>query len=180
MSRVEFGDGDGFEWLYQQHTDAAINGRRGQAFLREMVVALDTLPAKRLAADVLVGSRGEVCAMGAVARARGVKTAGVDETDPDAVGGALGIAPRLAMEIAYLNDLRDDSETDEQRFTRMRSWALSRIKPEPEPTPTDTCSWCMRSFSVRRGLVHAHRYNGAPCPGARRAPAITQAKAGEP
>ena len=167
MSRVEYGDDCEHMWLYQQHTDAAINGRRGQAFLREIVDALDALPAKRLAANVLVGTDGEVCAMGAVAIARGLDTSGIEDTDHDAVAKALGIAPRLAMEIAYLND-DDDSEMDEHRFARMRAWAVRRIRPEPAPTPTGTCSWCCRSFTLRRGQVHWHKHNGAVCPGARK------------
>jgi hypothetical protein len=180
MSRVSFGDDDEHQWLYQQHTDAAINGRRGQAFIREIISALDALPAKRLAADVLVGKRGEVCAMGAVALARGVDTSDVDETDPDAVGEVFCIAPRLAMEIAYLNDLRDDSETDEQRYARMRSWAVSHIRPDPSPSPTGTCSWCMRTFTLRRGRVRLHRHNGAACPGARKPPVAAPVNAGDP
>jgi hypothetical protein len=163
MSRVLYGDGDEYCWLYQQHTDAAIRGRRGQAFLREMVTALDTMPVKRLAADVLVGGRGEVCAMGAVAVARGVDVADIDETDSVAVGKALGIAPRLAMEIAYNNDDRDDSETDEQRFGRMRNWAASEIRPERGPPPTGRCSWCCRVFTIRRGVINRH--DRGRCPG---------------
>jgi hypothetical protein len=162
MSRVQFGDGDEYSWLYQQHADAAIRGRRGQAFLREMVSALDTMPAKRLAAEVLVGRHGEVCAMGAVAVARGIDTTGIDETDSAAVGEVLGIAERLAMEIAYLNDDRDDSETDEERFCRMRSWAVRQISPEREPTSTGRCSWCCRVYTLRHGVINRHDLGRCP------------------
>lgn len=180
MSRVDWGDGDHeYGWLYRQHSDAAIGGRRGQAFLREMVSALDSMPAKRLAAEVFVSESGEVCAMGAVALTRGITT-DVDAYDPDSVGRALGIAPRLAMEIAYENDREESGsrtigETGEDRFARMRAWAVRRIKPDPEPSPTGQCSWCMRSFTLKRGRVHSHKYAGAPCPGRRKPPRAVEA-----
>lgn len=124
--------------LYRGAVDRALNGKRGQAFLREMLVALDAMPVKELEESVLVGERGEVCAMGSVCKARGIDTSDVDEYDRDAVGELLSVAPSLAAEIAYENDEcapyvydtrgRARRETPAERWTRMRAWCASNIR----------------------------------------------------
>ena len=48
--------------LWRGAVESAIRGKRGQAFLREMLVALDAMPEKRLIAGELVTPTGEVCA----------------------------------------------------------------------------------------------------------------------
>lgn len=123
---------------------SAIRGRRGQAFLREMLSALEVLPEKRLIAHDLIND-GEVCAIGAVAVARGTDVTGIDPDDGDAVGQAFGIAHQLAQEIAYLNDECDGhhavevvvngqsrkqwrDDTPEERWRRMHQWVASQIK----------------------------------------------------
>jgi len=152
--------------LYRHAVNRGIKGPRGQVLLREMIVALDALPVRELAADVFV-SGDYVCAMGAVARARGIDSealAKLDEYDPDDVGALLDIPPSLAAEIAYENDewCRGD---DEDRWEYMRKWAASNII-ERKPTQTGTCPWCCKTFTIKRGVVNRHKYNGARCPGA--------------
>lgn len=119
--------------LWRGAVDRAIKGRRGQAFLREMLAALDAMPTKRLIENDLVRFDGEVCAMGAVAKARGCDLSNVVDDDPESVARAFGIARALAAEIAFEND--DDfsytAETPEARWSRMRAWAVSQIK-EPD------------------------------------------------
>lgn len=130
--------------LYRAAVDSALYGKRGQAFLRELVHALDALPRKALVADALVTADGAVCALGAVAVARGIEAAGLDPEDADAVAGVMGIAPSLAREVAYQNDesfwwFREAKETETERFKRMRKWAVRHIRLredellEPEP-----------------------------------------------
>lgn len=63
---------------------SAIRGKRGQAFLREMLAALDALPERKLIARKLE-SRGEVCAIGAIGKARGVDMSNIDPEDHDTV-----------------------------------------------------------------------------------------------
>lgn len=113
--------------------NSAIKGSRGQAFLKEMLAALDTLPEPILIKDDLE-KVGKVCAIGAVGQARGIDMSKLDPEDRYSVGHTFGIAPALASEIVYMNDewiyYRDD-ETPEARFTRMRQWIISLIKPEP-------------------------------------------------
>jgi hypothetical protein len=116
--------------LWRGAVDRALRGKRGQAFLREMATALDAMPEKALAADVLADSQAGCCAMGAVARARGIDTTGIDEYDRETVAGLFGIAPAMAAEIAYENDEGRYDETPEQRWTRMREWVRRNIKAE--------------------------------------------------
>ncbi len=109
---------------------SAFRGRRGQAFLREMLSAMDALPAKRLMPNVLVSEEG-CCAMGSVAVARGQDVSAVDPEVRGGVGAAFGIAEAMVAEIAYENDegvYRD--ETPEQRWQRMRTWTAKQIAKE--------------------------------------------------
>ncbi len=133
MSRSGYSDDcDGWELImWRGAVNSAIRGKRGQAFLREMLAALDALPVKRLIAHDLVTDQGECCAMGAVALKRQIDVANVDPSERDDVAALFGIAPALAAEIASTND-NDFSyreETDERRFERVREWVASRIHP---------------------------------------------------
>lgn len=132
----DYGD-DNSGFLYRCAVASAIRGKRGQAFLREMLAALDALPEPKLIVGELVEANGAVCAMGAVAKARGTDTTGIDPEDPGRVAAAFGIAEAMAREIAFENDdergfQRD--ETPEHRFRRMRKWVLDHLEPDPAPT----------------------------------------------
>ncbi len=108
---------------------SAIRGKRGQAFLRDMKDALESLPNKRLIVGDLVKD-GEVCAMGAVAVSRGMDVSGVDAEDLDAVSTLFDIAPALAAEISFENDEDFSSpeyRTPEQRYERMHKWVTARL-----------------------------------------------------
>lgn len=109
---------------------AAIRGRRGQAFLREMLAALDAMPEKRLIHGDLVREDGEVCAIGSVFKARGLDVKGIDPYDYSTVAGKAGVAEAMAREIEYENDegtWRD--ETPQKRWERMRRWVEKQIQP---------------------------------------------------
>lgn len=128
MSRSGYSDYDDYsgnpEWArirWRGAVHSALCGKRGQAFLRELKDALDQLEAKRLIADDLVRD-GEVCALGAVARARGVDLSGVDPEDYETVAGTLGVAPAMAQEIMWLNDELYDRKTPEERYRLMKKW----------------------------------------------------------
>ncbi len=107
---------------------SAIRGQRGQRLLRDMVVALDELPSRRLIAGALVHD-GEYCALGAVGTARDIRMDHLDPDEVSEVAEALDIAEALAAEIAFLND--DDGgwtqEKPEKRWARMRDWAARHI-----------------------------------------------------
>ncbi len=130
--------------LYRANVDRALCGKRGQAFLREMLEAMDAMPEKRLITSALVSSLG-CCAMGAVAQKRGIDTAGVDETDAAYIGDMFGISRPMAAEIAYVNDeqydpwnfskgklTRKDAETPEQRWVRVRAWVVGKYREDHE------------------------------------------------
>ena len=138
MSRsgyVDDYDDAGLLNLYRGTVARAIRGRRGQAFLREMAAALDAMPVKELVADEVVRDSQHVCAMGAVALARGLDVSRLEVEDGDAVGNTFGIARALACEIAYENDecgdrFRDGklhAETPEERWQRMRKWVSEHL-----------------------------------------------------
>lgn len=117
--------------LYRQAVENAINGRRGQAFFRELIASLDAMPEKRLIAGDL-RKQGEVCAIGAVGLRRGVDMEKLDPENPEEVAKTFGIATCLAQEIVFENDEREEwrgrSETPEQRWQRMRHWATENLK----------------------------------------------------
>lgn len=105
---------------WQAQLQSAIRGKRGQAFLRALVEALDAMPVKSLAPNSLETKEGAVCALGCLARHRGidVKTFEFGEPyseDPDegaewsdsdwqALATMFDIAPQLAREVMYAND----------------------------------------------------------------------------
>ncbi len=114
---------------------SAIRGRRGQAFLRELLAALDAMPEKRLIADALEERDGSVCALGALGKARGIDLAPLDPEAPVQVGAAFGIAPSMVREIVYENDEAGSywqEEKPEARWLRVRSWVASQIKEPPK------------------------------------------------
>ena len=113
---------------------SAIRGKRGQALLRAMLVALDELPEKRLIAgelifqgepefprpnpeeDIIVGGDrlvdgrgnvvniGDCCALGALARHRHMDVSNFDPHDPEYVADAFGVNDKLIREITWAND----------------------------------------------------------------------------
>jgi hypothetical protein len=93
---------------------SAIRGKRGQAFLRELIDALDAMPVKRLIPGAL-RKDGEVCAMGAIGAKRGVN---LEALDPDDYEGDA--------------DWRWDKETPEERWARVREWAVNQLKTESQ------------------------------------------------
>lgn len=121
---------------------STIRGKRGQAFLKEMLAALDAMPVKRLIANELAGpdllpcshwglfEAESVCAIGAVGKMRGVDMAALDPDEYESVASTFKISAPLAQEIVWENDEAGPwKETPEQRFVRVRKWVASKIKP---------------------------------------------------
>ncbi len=109
---------------------SALRGKRGQAFLREMLAAMDALPERALVAKELEQSGG-VCAIGSVGKARGIAMGDIDPEDNEKIAEVFGIPHTMACEIMDENDghsnwdaelRRSVPETPEQRFRRMRGW----------------------------------------------------------
>jgi hypothetical protein len=111
---------------------SAIRGKRGQALLVDLVKALDAMPEKVLITEALIDAEGDVCALGAVGVRRGIAMDNLDPEEPESVAAVFDIAEQLAREITYINDDggRYD-ETPQQRWERVRAWAIQHIQPVP-------------------------------------------------
>ena len=113
---------------------------RGQAFLRELLEALDTLPQKRLIPGALQQGR-EVCAIGAVGLKRCMDLTALDSNEQDEIAHAFGVSSMMVQEIAYWNDQGMEAcvlgitdgggfkeNTPEDRFGFVRAWVVSWLK----------------------------------------------------
>lgn len=153
MSRSGYNDDCEDIAMWRGQVASALRGRRGQAFLLEMLRTMDAMPEKRLIADDLArrvpppfpansvlgqiwsqhNEQWEVCAIGSVGRARGVDMSKLDAEDPFQVADAFGIAYQMASEIVWMNDEAGPRrETPEQRFARVRAWIIGQIRPVEE------------------------------------------------
>ena len=134
MSRSGYYDGGDDYWAiirWRGAVRSALRGRRGQAFLREMLAAMDALPQPRLIVGELVNEAGECCAIGSIALSRGVDVSELDPEEREHVASVFGIARAMTQEIAYLNDEAGScKETPEERFARMRRWVESKLEGE--------------------------------------------------
>lgn len=90
---------------WRQAVRRAVDGKRGQALLRDMLEALDAMEDKRLWPGSFQTADGEFCAFGALAHYKGVRVDDLgDEDDAAEVGQRFGVAHAMAAEIMYLND----------------------------------------------------------------------------
>lgn len=185
-------DDESAQWAsirYNGALKSAIRGKKGQAFLKDLLAALDAMPEKRLireqlvidgdqssyigdhwggatypqvivgadelcATDGTVAAMGDVCALGALGRRRGIDMSSLDPEDIETVADSFGVNEKIAREIVYHNDEVFDREwvngrktpdgwvdgysrvlTPEERWQRMRDWVASLIKPD-EDRPT--------------------------------------------
>jgi hypothetical protein len=133
MSRSGYSVDNDNNWgliCWRGQVASAIRGQRGQQLLVDLVKALDAMPQKQLIAHELVKD-GEVCALGAVGKARGLPIDDLDPEDPSTICAAFNIAEQLAREITWVNDEAGPwpGETPEQRWGRVRAWAVALIQP---------------------------------------------------
>lgn len=108
---------------------SAIRGKRGQAFFRDLIAALDALPEKRLISAEIKDDAGCVCALGALGTKKGLDLDTLDPYDYEGLGGSFNIAHQLAQEVMYENDEGNiwGRESPEQRWERMREWAVKQL-----------------------------------------------------
>lgn len=117
--------------LWRGQVASATRGKRGQRLFRDLLAALDAMPAKRLIAHELVTPGGEVCALGALGKVRGINLDDIDAEDPTEVAEAFNVAEQLAREVVYYNDeVWDHDISPEERWKRMRAWVASQVKGE--------------------------------------------------
>lgn len=138
MSRSGYCDDMEDQWqhiMWRGTIASATRGKRGQAFFRDLLAALDALPEKKLIPNELETRDGCVCALGALGKARGVDLHEVDPEDSERVAGIFNIADPLAREVVWVNDEAGAwKETPEARFIRVRAWASRQIKTDPFPS----------------------------------------------
>lgn len=133
MSRSGYDEGDynpALANLWQGNLRRAIAGKRGQAFFRELIAALDALPEKKLVAGDLE-YQGQYCALGALGKARGMDVAGIDPYDDVGIARKFDIPRHIACETMHVNDDYDTywgAATPEDRFDRVRRWAVENLK----------------------------------------------------
>lgn len=93
---------------WRQAVKRSLQGKRGQALLRELVQALDAMPDKRLYPGSFATAEGEFCTLGVLGAKRGTKMDDLldfyGDCNTEDVGLRFGIAPAMAAEIMYLND----------------------------------------------------------------------------
>lgn len=152
MSRHGFNDDydcyDTEDFLRQRNWRGALmsatRGKRGQAFFRALVAALDAMPEKRLIRGKLTDSEGSHCALGCLGAARGLDMSAFDVEDDDEwdddddcwdwdrLGAMFDIAPHIAQEVMWVNDDGTNATTPEDRWVSVRRWAARQIRVTPE------------------------------------------------
>jgi hypothetical protein len=99
---------------------------------------MNSMQRKRLIAHELEERDGEMCAIGAAGKLRGLDMSNIDPEDSECVAIQFNIADSLAREIVYENDeCGRHKETPEQRFLRIRKWLRSQISD-----PLFDVVWC--------------------------------------
>lgn len=131
MSRSGYDEGDMTlaDCRYRGQVASAMRGRRGQVMFRDLKDALEAMPVKRLIAGRLeTRSHLQVCALGALGQARGLRMRGLDPENAKQVAEAFDIAEPLAREVTFMNDDEDCGDTPSSRWARMYRWVSSQIK----------------------------------------------------
>lgn len=163
MSRSGYSDDSDDQWAsirWRGAVKSAITGKRGQAFLRELLASLDAMPDKRLTTGELQ-AEGDFCSLGVVGQARGLDLDKIDTEDWSQLSREFGISEAMAREIMWENDecvsdyrfvdveicgpmrphypdwgihrrsMRvEHNNVPERRWAYMRKWVASQIKPE--------------------------------------------------
>ena len=136
MSRSGYSDEIDDQWSLIRWRGAvkqALSGKRGQAFMKEAIAAMDAMPIKELARDALQTPQGAYCTLGVVGAARGINLSSLDPEDIEAVAATFGISDAMAREIVFMNDEACwHDETPAHRWQRMRDW-MCRWTAEPQP-----------------------------------------------
>lgn len=143
MSRSGYSDDTDDQWgliKWRGQVASAIRGKRGQAFLRELLESLDAMPEKRLIARELriaapafippQFDQPQVCALGAVGVQRGVDLESLNPYDYKRIAEVFGIAYQMVKEIEFENDEQwfGPDRTPEARWQHMHDWATRNLK----------------------------------------------------
>jgi hypothetical protein len=170
MSRSGYSDDCENLALWRGRVMSATRGKRGQAFFRALLAALDAMPEKRLITSALQDEDGEVCAIGALGRFRGVDMINIDPEDPEQVASAFNVASCLAQEVEYMNDeyyerlFKNGSYRDctaEERWAYMREWAAKQIRVRPdELQPSSAAGESLELLVEARNMLNDYQTQG--------------------
>lgn len=130
MSRHGYSDDCKNVAMWRGVIASAIRGKRGQAFFRSLVAALDAMPDKQLVKGELQTTEGAVCALGCLGKAQGVDMGSVDTKDWGKLGKLFDIAPQLAQEVMFVNDDQFRTSVPAHRWIIVRDWAARQIRVE--------------------------------------------------
>lgn len=139
--RIDYSDDEDYPGqfaLWQANCERSLDGRRGQQALRDLRDELLAMSSKRLIAGDLAGG-GEVCAVGALLRHRGVEqgelerlagSCDVDDWRTDQIAARYGVPPLVAWKLVELNDMELSAFRDaapEQRYVEVLAWVNEHI-----------------------------------------------------
>lgn len=130
MSRSGYSD-DIDNWAlirWRGQVASSIRGIKGQAFLKELIFAMDAMANKRLIAHEL-RKDGEVCALGVIGSKRNLPLEEFDPYDHGGLASEFLISHQLIQEIEYIND--SGWRSPEDRWKTVYNWAKSQIR-EPK------------------------------------------------
>ncbi len=127
MSRHGYTDNCENIGMWRGTIASATRGKRGQAFFRALLEALDAMQEKRLVVGELQTKEGAVCALGCLGQARGVDLSSVNTEDWSTLGELFDIAPQLAQEVMFVNDEHFRVSGPEARWRIVRDWAARQI-----------------------------------------------------
>lgn len=161
MSRIGWSEDESFPGqfeIWQANCRRSLRGRKGQAALRELETALVALESKRLIAHALENEDGDVCAIGALVKAKGIAPKADPEWQMEDVGVECGLPRLVAWKVVELNDIHLDGRyvvmegptrpterfryrgagggcgsifvplTPEERYTRVLAWVRSELR----------------------------------------------------
>jgi hypothetical protein len=131
MGRAGYYDDCDNDWsliMWRGAVASSIKGKRGQAFLKDLLEALDAMPVKELVYHDLKNDQG-VCALGCIGTKREIDLETLDPEDWNGLSKTFNIAEPLVREIEYINDEANTrTESPNARWERVRAWVASQIK----------------------------------------------------
>jgi hypothetical protein len=132
MGRISYTDEEDYPGqfaLWQSNCLKSLHGKQGQEELRVLRQALIALPEKRLIHDLLVDEDGEVCAIGAYAKYKGLDLQKFDPEDAtDEVGIEAGMPALAAWKVVEMNDMELHSGfSPEERYTKILAWVDGQL-----------------------------------------------------
>jgi hypothetical protein len=140
MSRSNYSDDCENLELWRANVERTIQGKRGQALLKELEAALVALPDKALTVNDMANPEDDsVCALGAVALKRGIEK-GKDRLtvlkeiaqkfpegcEAEELADEFNIASMLAREITYVNDEMAPNKPQE-RYEYVLKWVREQL-----------------------------------------------------